>query len=368
MTKVTITLIILLSLFAKRVYSSEVEFMPYGFLKTSVMYATDPILSFRNTNMVAPTSAANLDLYNTGNDRTAYQVAQSRLGTKIKHNSGVQGLLEIDFIDFSQSSPTTQSRPRLRRVFVRKDLAHKTTLQVGQDWDTFSPLRPDTFDIIGLYFHGGNVGFMREQVKLIKEVNKGKLEFSIGQADKNTSVGNNEVEEENQLSMAFNYQYYANEHNTFVISGIMGRSSDYNGVDKSPFGTTIGYSYKESESQLTFEGYYGEGLDELNVLDLPGGRFGESFGGHVTYQRNLRPDLFIRLGQGYTKRNLVGISSMNADKTYSNLGLKENSVSRLALAKTYDHLQVYTEVTHFNSQFARTSQAQTFEFGLLMPF
>jgi hypothetical protein len=367
-TKTVIILILLGLIISQRVLSREISMEPYGFIKTSVMYGTDPILSFKNTNMVAPTSAANKDLYNSGNDRTAFQVAQSRLGTKIKHTSGVKGVVEIDFIDFNQSSPTTQSRPRLRRAFISKALSHNTTLQIGQDWDTFSPLRPDTFDIIGLYFNGGNVGFMREQVKLVKKLEKGRLEFSIGQANKNTAPSNNEVEEKNQLSMAFNYQYLANEHNTFVISSIMGRSNDYQGVDKSPFGSTIGYTYKDPKTQLVLEGYYGEGLDELNVLDLPGGTFGESFGGYITFQRSLRPDLFLRLGQGYAKRNLQGTSTLNSDKTYSNLALKKNMVSRLAIAKTYEHLQIYTEVSHFNSQFNRSSQAQTIEWGLLMPF
>lgn len=357
-----------MALFARRVLSKELDITPYGFVKTSIMYGTEPILSFSNTNMVAPTAAGNQSVYNQGNDRTSFQVAQSRMGADIKANQKTRGTIEIDFIDFGQSSPTTQTRPRLRRIFIERELAPDLSVQLGQDWDTFSPLRPDTFDIIGLYFNGGNVGFMREQLKVKKKFKNSHLELSLGQTNKNAGLGNNNVEEENQLSLALNYQQKFNDKNTLVISAITGKTNYSNTQSKDPYGLTLGHQYKDKKQKLVIDAYYGKGLAQLNLLDLPGANYSESLGGYLTYQRNLTETVFVRLGQGLAKRQNAGTSTFNANKSYSNLGLRSNSVSRLAMGKTYENLQVYSEVSHFESNFGNVSKANTVEVGFLLPF
>lgn len=359
---------VLSALFAKRVLSAPLEIEPYGFLKASIMYGTDPILSFNNVNMVAPTAAVNHNSYSQGNDRTAFQVAQSRLGTHIKAPQKFQGTVEIDFVDFSQSSPTTQTRPRLRRVFIEKQFENSLSIQIGQDWDTFSPLRPDTFDIIGLYFNGGNIGFMREQLKIKKKFKKTSVEFSVGQSDKNATLGNNEIEEDNQLSAAFNSKFFFSEGHTIAIAAITGKANYADTQSKNPYAFSLGYQYQTAKTKLVFESYYGRGLSKLNVLDLPGGNYGQSLGGYVTLQRELQEDLFLRVGQGYAKRNKAGVSTINANKAYTNLGLKENIVSRVAIAKRYDQLQAYTELSHFISDYGQSSSANSFECGFILPF
>lgn len=359
-------------LFIQRTFSETAKFEPYGFLKTSVMYGTDPILSFSNTNMVAPTSAANKGLYTQGNDRTSFQVAQSRLGTKINGPQDISGLLEIDFIDFSQSSPTTQTRPRLRRIYVEKKFSDSFSVQVGQDWDTFSPFRPDTYDIIGLYFNGGNIGFMREQIKVKKKIKKVTLEVALGQANKNTNLGNNQVEEDNQLSLAFNVKGDLGEKSSIALSGITGKMSYNNTQNQTPYGVALGYQCKglgkDEFSKLTFEGYYGKGLSNLNLLDLPGDTYAESLGGYITYQRELYKDYQVRLGQGFAKRSLAGASVLSTNKSYSNLGLNENLVSRFSLTRKFSELQVYSEFSHFESSYDRKSKSNTLEVGFFFPF
>lgn len=127
--KPTFIIFLLMVLVAKRVLSKELDITPYGFVKTSIMYGANPILSFSNTNMVAPTAAGNQSVYNQGNDRTSFQVAQSRMGANIKANQKTSGTIEIDFIDFSQSSPTTQTRPRLRRIFIEREFTPELSVK-----------------------------------------------------------------------------------------------------------------------------------------------------------------------------------------------------------------------------------------------
>ncbi|MCR9204340.1 MAG: hypothetical protein NXH75_07180, partial [Halobacteriovoraceae bacterium] len=285
----------------------------------------------------------------------SFQVAQSRLGTKIKTKSQIQGLVEIDFIDFNQSSPTTQSRPRLRRAFIKKGFKNGWSLQVGQDWDTFSPTRPDTYDIIGLYFNGGNTGFMREQIKVKKKLKKFLLEAALGQANKNTGTNNNQVEEDNQLSLAINAKYRPNDFNQILFSAITGRSSYSNTQSKDPYGLSLGYELRLNKNKLNAEAYYGQGLAQLNLLDIPSNGYHESFGGYLTYQREFGNNLNARLGQGYAKRSGAG-------------GLTKNAVTRLSLTKHLAELQLYCEVTHFESKYITASQANTIETGLLFPF
>lgn len=344
------------------------ELVVYGFLKASTMYATDPIVSFNNSNMVAPTAAANKTLYAQGNDRTSFQVAQSRLGTSINTKNNITGIFEIDFIDFSQSSPTTQSRPRLRRAFIEKKFENNWSVQIGQDWDTFSPTRPDTYDIIGLYFNGGNTGFMREQIKVKKETQNFSYEVALGQANKNTGVGNNQVEEDNQLSLAMNTKFHPTKSHTVIFSAITGRTTYSNTQSKDPYGVSLGYELKKGKNKLSAESYYGHGLAQLNLLDLPGSQYAESLGGYLTYQRALTDDVNLRIGQGFAKRSSAGSSSLNTDKSYSNLGMHQNLISRISIAKSCGLLDIYGEFSHFRSQYLTSSKSNSLESGLLFTF
>jgi hypothetical protein len=275
---------LLLPLSAYGVNGKGLETKLYGFLKTSVTYADQSINSFSNTNLVAPTSAGNQSINASGNDRSTFQVAQSRLGVKLSFDSKTRGLVEADFIDFTKSSPTTQARPRLRRLFVERDLGQNWSVGLGQDWDTFSPLRPETFDIIGLYFNGGNIGFIREALKLRKTFSSGSFELALGQANKNTAAGTTDVEEKHQQSLAANGEIKFTDNFSLSLSGIIGSKLSYSQGKKNPFGLTLGATYQEGDNKFVFESYTGKGLSEMNMLDLPGSNFATSSGGYLTYK------------------------------------------------------------------------------------
>src|SRR5690606_21072894 len=121
------------------------------------------------------------------------QVQQSRAGVNITQDD-VFGNLEFDFINFAQSSPTTESRPRLRRALVGYSVNESNKIQIGQDWDTFSPSKPNTLDYVGLFFNAGNTGFMRQQIKWTYAQDSLKSELSIGMPGKNPSPEYNQIE------------------------------------------------------------------------------------------------------------------------------------------------------------------------------
>jgi len=361
----SLVLSLLLPLSVFGVNEKGVDTQLYGFLKTSVTYADQSINSFSNTNLVAPTSAGNQSINASGNDRSTFQVAQSRLGVNLSFNSKTRGLAEVDFIDFSQSSPTTQSRPRLRRLFIERDFAQNWSVRLGQDWDTFSPLRPDTFDIIGLYFNGGNTGFMREALKLRKSFKNGRFELALGQANKNTAVGTTDIEEKHQQSLAANGMIKFTDKFSLSLSGIVGSKLSYSQGKKNPFGLSLGAIYQKGDVKFVFESYTGEGLSELNILDLSGSKFATSTGGYLTFKRYFTQNLGVLVGQGGVYRNQSGVSQVLSNKSYSNLGLSRNLVSRLGSFYEIDLFKFYGEFTHFSSQYQQTSNANTIEFGFI---
>lgn len=335
----------------------------YGFVKASATYADNPINTFNNINLVAPTSATNQNLYSSNNDRSDLQIEQSRLGLKGSLSSKVTTLIEGDFIDFSKSSPTTQTRPRLRRLFLDLELSSKTKIRAGQDWDNFSPLRPKTYDIIGLYFNGGNTGFMRKALSLSHDFSENfNSTLSIGQANKNTALGNNSLEEDHFLSYSSSFTYQL-EKLLLTTSLIYANDPSYNKAD---YGLSFGMKFKKN---LTLEMYYGKGLSNLNVLDLPTGSYSESYGGYLTYTKDLTPKIGITLGQGFAYQGSNTVSSLNSDKSFSNLGLDTNWISRVSGFYKIEEIQLYSEVSHFYSDYGNTtSQANTIETGLLTYF
>jgi len=136
----------------------------YGIIKPAILIGNG-LESFGNANYVAVTAAANpLFLNDTDEVASSYQIQQTRVGVIVGQGSPVKGQVEVDFVDFTRSSPTQSTVIRVRQAFVEwtPSAGHKLTL--GQLWDVFSPLNSHTFDLVGGMFQAGNSGFMRHQL------------------------------------------------------------------------------------------------------------------------------------------------------------------------------------------------------------
>lgn len=160
-----------------------------GILKPSVVVSTG-VESYQQPNSSAITAPVNpLMVADPARLGTSFQAQQSRLRADVAVGADVSGRLEVDFIDFRKSSPTTGVNPRLRIAMVRytpwRDGDSQLALELGQDWDLFAPLNPHTLNLVGAFFQSGNVGFMRQQARAVWTLPGVELAAALGAAAPN---------------------------------------------------------------------------------------------------------------------------------------------------------------------------------------
>jgi hypothetical protein len=161
---------------------------PYAWIKPTVVVSGSPVESFGQPNASAVTAAGNPVLNTIDEVGWTFQVAQSRLGFWFAEKSPVRGQFELDFIDFTKSSPTTGALPRLRIAKVEWALSDSTLLIAGQDWDLFQPVNPYTVDIVAVAFQAGNTAFMRQQAKLLWHNDSLEVGAAVGLAGINNTA------------------------------------------------------------------------------------------------------------------------------------------------------------------------------------
>lgn len=143
---------------------------PYGFIRATLISSSQAVDSFGNTNMTAPVKAAPSSA-NNSTYRSSFEFAQTRAGIRIPGDK-INGVIEVDFIDFTKATAGTKALPRLRLAIVNYKLSETQLLEIGQDWDIFSPTKPSTYNFVGLYFNAGNSGFMRPQIKYKQDISR----------------------------------------------------------------------------------------------------------------------------------------------------------------------------------------------------
>ncbi len=161
---------------------------PYAWIKPTIIFTSAPVESFSQPNAIAGTAAGNPVLAALDEPGLTFQAQQSRAGVWFNDKAPVRGQLEVDFIDFSRSSPTTASVPRLRIAKVEWQLTDSLLLVAGQDWDLFQPVNPTSFDIVSVAFQAGNTAFMRQQAKFIHTSDSLELSAAVGLATNNNTA------------------------------------------------------------------------------------------------------------------------------------------------------------------------------------
>ncbi len=157
------------------------------------MYADKALSSYNNINLSAPTNATAQTRSQDKTSRMSFQAAQSRIGAYVGKEN-VKGHLEFDFIDFAKSSPAQQMVPRVRIAAISYKWGDGNRINIGQDWDLFSPTTAYTYDIVGLYFLAGNTGFMRQQAQYLKTTGAWEFAAALGMAGNNPGVTDNDLE------------------------------------------------------------------------------------------------------------------------------------------------------------------------------
>ena len=201
---------------------SPFSFTIYGFLKADYIYSTQAVLTFGRETLLSPNEVKRITQRDDEQARSNIQVSETRLGVKLQHGFQLDGIIELDFINFDQSSPNVNSRPRLRQAYFNYQSNNKLKFFAGQLWDIYSPVRDASFNIIGNFFYSGNHGWMREQIGLIYAISQTDyLSFALGNAGVNPNPTPSIRLEQNRFpSLAFQWKSILNEKNTFYFSGI----------------------------------------------------------------------------------------------------------------------------------------------------
>jgi hypothetical protein len=164
----------------------------YGFVKPTVIVANG-VESFGSPNYVATTAAANpVFLPNPDAIGVSFQVQQTRFGLIVGEGYPVKATAEIDFVDFSRSSPAQAAIPRLRQAIVEWAINPHHKLTLGQLWDVFGPLNSHSYDVVGTLFQSGNAGFMRHQMIYTSTYGHFEGALALGMTNQNlqTSLAN----------------------------------------------------------------------------------------------------------------------------------------------------------------------------------
>ena len=311
------------------------SFKPYGFIHANFSAASRGLESFGNQNQSAPTAVSPSIEASSDRARSTFQVAQSRLGFFVEVEA-TQGQVEFDFIDFAKASPNQSANPRLRIANVDYHLDSHRTLSFGQIWDIFSsPRKPFTYNIVGLYFEAGNIGFMRPQFRYTYQTDSSwTFATAVGLPAKNVNSQDGEIEKSGIPTLAFtaiNDSTHGLQWggsvivsevrpaassaplslvwgvNTFVSTeseqGLKTRSSVYFGRNLASIGTLSLAGVTEDRSHAEIGGYFTFFNSISHLFSFQGGLGGatvlDSFGspldsiGNVTVNSNLKAELAL---------------------------------------------------------------------------
>lgn len=194
----------------------------YGFVKADYVYSDAAALSYGQENLNAPNQAKRVVQRDDMQARSNIQLNDTRLGFKSKFGEDIIGVIELDFINFAQSSPNVNTRPRLRQAYVQWDFTPQWQFFMGQKWDIYSPLNMDTYNTINAGFYLGNHGWMREQVGLAYKIDSDTtLTVALGNSGINADAPPSQrLELSRSPSVAFQLKYKATNQDTFYLSGI----------------------------------------------------------------------------------------------------------------------------------------------------
>jgi hypothetical protein len=240
----------------------------HGFVLPFYSLATSGVETFSNPNEGAVTAAANPAMQggNIGAARSSFQVAQSRLGVTITPATDLSALLEMDFIDFTKASPTTQAYPRLRRAFITYNISSTFKVNFGQDWDITSPMMPFTYNYVGHFFEAGDIGFMRHQVQGIWTNGSWETAAAIGlpQANSTFAEGNTELSILPTFALR---ETFKNEDFSLGASALV-TSLRVSGTDRVLSGAVTAFAGYTGPVELRSEAYFGRNTQNLGMLGL----------------------------------------------------------------------------------------------------
>lgn len=253
----------------------------YALIKPTIVVSSSAVESFGQANATAATAAGNPVLAAIQDEAlTTFQVGQSRLGFWFADKAPVRGQFELDFIDFTKSSPTTGSVPRLRIAKVEWQLTDGLLLAAGQDWDLFQPVNPHSFNIVSVAYQAGNSAFMRQQAKFIYQGTSLELGGAIGLAGINNGARALIPEYARIPTVAVRAALLCGPTGRIGVSaiGTSWRFAPDTAAERNALAGSVGLygDFNPAEGlNLRFESYFGQNLNNLGALTLGTGNAAE---------------------------------------------------------------------------------------------
>lgn len=167
---------------------SKVPITLTGFLKGDMLWNAP-----RLNSTSAPRFAAS-DPGHGGDDQFTGTVQHSRLIARLgkvdlTSDTSAFAHVELDFFNLSDTGDTNfnNNQLRVRQLFAQVDHERWTVL-AGQAWDLFSPLNPATLNTNGNFWFGGNGGFRRPQLRVVRSIGVGESTLEVA-GSVNANVG-----------------------------------------------------------------------------------------------------------------------------------------------------------------------------------
>lgn len=269
-----------------------------GILHAAII-GTQGVQSFGLPTPVAATSALNpAILANPDDANLSFQVQQTRLGMIVGEGTDFRGQVEIDFVHFDQSSPTTQAFPRIRIGVLEWRFAPDHRLFLGQTWDIFGnaigpQLLAHSSNMVGTLFQAGNIGFMRHQLGWMGRFGDLEVAIAAGLQGANTGPSFNNIEESFTPTGAARVMLHIGESSVIGISGIGSALRFTQGSMQErrlALGGELFGDLTLGPLSIHAEAYLAQNLANMGALNLGHGRFGADVadaGGYVSARLTL---------------------------------------------------------------------------------
>lgn len=268
---------------------NEVKVGIFGFIKADFVHSDKAMLSFGRENLTAPNQAKRIVQNDDREPRSLFSMRETSIGFNPKFGKNLESVIQFDLMDINKGNGGPASNPRIVQAYIEYRFSPKLELFAGQKWDIFSPLYPDTYNIISGLLGSGNIGWFREQIGLKHSLtNTLNLKYSLGNPNINISPNvQNKVERSKYPTLAFQLEFIPSDKTKIYFSGIYARLLHNDPNDNSVYlnqkissnrlfdqrheadsqGLSFGFARKiTSNLELKSEFHHGKNMDNLSLL------------------------------------------------------------------------------------------------------
>jgi hypothetical protein len=284
---------------SKTIKLPEVSVEIFGFIKADYVYSNQAMLSFGRENLTAPNQAKRIVQNDDRDQRSLMSIRETSIGFKPKFGNNLHSVIQFDLMDINQGNGGPAGKPRIVQAYIEYKFGNKMDFFAGQKWDIFSPLYPDTYNIISGLLGSGNLGWFREQMGFKHYLSSQfNLSYSIGNSNLNTTPNvSPNVELTKAPTFAFQLEWIPTNQLNLYLSGIYSNLKYYD-----PNYSALYLNNNYSSSSSGFDDSYSQLLNNKKVSRV-------SSGISLSAQWKLASNLNIK-GETHIGQNLDNFSTL----------------------------------------------------------